>query len=209
MGDPLSIIGGFAAILQISATVVSYIKSVKGAAADRQRLLVGINATTALCQTLSDTAEIDIDPWMNTLNTLCQLDQGPVAQFTRNLTYLRQKLEPGKKTKYHLDEWFQSLKWPFDSEKVNEILEDIERQKSLFTLALTNDSLRLSRAILNETWHISNKIDDVRSGQKLQLQKIQEISTGIGSIRIHQAEEVGVPESQDTTFVLFSELQNM
>jgi hypothetical protein len=151
MADPLSIIGGFAAVIQISQVVVSYIKAATGAAGERQRLLVGIHATTALCQTLLDTAEIDADQWMHTLQSLSQSESGPLDQFKRNLEYLQKKPAPRKKPKSHLGALTSSLKWPFDQNEIREVVADIERQKSLFHIALTNDNLKLSMAILQTT----------------------------------------------------------
>ena len=61
MADPISIIGAIAAILDISKTVVSIIKSAKDSSSDRQKLLADINSTTAVCQTLKDYADMDAE----------------------------------------------------------------------------------------------------------------------------------------------------
>ena len=156
MADPLSIIGGIAAIVQISTAVVSLIKSAKDASSDRQKLLAEINATTALCQTLNDYVEINgIESWADTFRTLNRTDNGPLSQFKQCLEYLHKKLDTRGAT----------LKWPFNKQSVHEILSTIGRQKSLITLALTNDNLRLSTAIRDELQRIVRGVDGLRISQ--------------------------------------------
>ena len=156
MADPLSVIGGIAAIVQISTTVVSLIKSAKDASSDRQKVLAEINATTALCQTLNDYVEISgIESWADTFKTLNQTDNGPLSQFKQCLEYLYEKLNTKGAT----------LKWPFNKQSVQEILATIERQKSLINLALTNDNLRLCTAIHDELQGVVKRVDGLRISQ--------------------------------------------
>ena len=156
MADPLSIIGGIAAIVQISTTVVSLIKSAKDASGDRQKILAEINATTALCQTLNDYAEINgTECWAETFKTLNQTENGPLSQFKQCLDYLHKKLNTRGAT----------LKWPFNKQSVQEILLTIERQKSLINVALANDNLHLSAAIHNELKGVVKSIEGLRINQ--------------------------------------------
>ena len=156
MADPLSIIGGIAAIVQISTTVVSLIKSAKDASGDRQKILAEINATTALCQTLNDYAEINgTECWAETFKTLNQTENGPLSQFKQCLDYLHKKLNTRGAT----------LKWPFNKQSVQEILLTIERQKSLINVALANDNLRLSAAIHDELKGVVKCVEDLRISQ--------------------------------------------
>ena len=156
MADPLSIIGGIAAIAQISTTVVSLIKLAKDASSDRQKLLAEINATTALCQTLNDYVEINgIESWAETFKTLNQTDNGPLSQFKQCLEYLHKKLNKKGAT----------LKWPFNKQSVQDILATIERQKSLINVALTNDNLRLSAAIHAELQGVVSGVEGLRISQ--------------------------------------------
>ena len=156
MADPLSIIGGIAAIVQISTTVVSLIKSAKDASSDRQKILAEINATTALCQTLNDYVEINgTESWAETIRTLNQTENGPLAQFKQCLDYLHKKLNTRGAT----------LKWPFNKQSVQEILLTIERQKSLMNVALANDNLRLSAAIHDELKGVVKCVEGLRIGQ--------------------------------------------
>ncbi len=156
MADPLSIIGGIAAIVQISTTVVSFIKLAKDASSDRQKVLAEINATTALCQTLNDYVEINgIESWADTFKTLNQTENGPLSQFKQCLENLHKKLNTKGAT----------LKWPFNKQSVQEILATIERQKSLINVALTNDNLRLSAAIHDELQGVVKGVEGLRISQ--------------------------------------------
>jgi len=186
MADPLTIVGGIAAILQISSTVVNLIKTVKDASTDRQKLLAEIHATTALCQTLKDYAEMDAVPWTKTFQILCSSNNGPIEQFQASLGCLQKKLAPGDKEtssdevinahapavrKMNLKSWGRSLKWPFTKDEVREILADIERQKSLFSIALTNDTLRLTAAISKGITHIITGVDAIQENQQSEQRK--------------------------------------
>ena len=156
MADPLSIIGGIAAIVQISTTVVTLIKSAKDASSDRQKVLAEINATTALCQTLNDYVEINgTESWAETFKILYQTENGPLLQFKQCLDYLHKKLNTRGAT----------LKWPFNKQSVQEILITIERQKSLINLALANDNLRLSAAIHDELKGVVKSVEGLRISQ--------------------------------------------
>ena len=157
MADPLSIIGGVGSILQIASMVVSLVKAAKGAPSARQRLLSEINATTALCQTLRDCAEINAESWIETLRALNQNDISPLDQFRKSLEYLHRKLASESKTDNKLQAWAQKLKWPFTKSELLELVASIERQKALLSIALTNDNLRLSTAIRDETQRITRK----------------------------------------------------
>ena len=156
MADPLSIIGGIAAIVQISTTVVGLIKSAKDASSDRQKVLAEINATTALCQTLNGYVEIDgTKSWAETFKTLGQTENGALPQFKKCLEPLHAKLNARGAT----------LKWPFNRQSVQEILLTIERQKSLINVALTNDNLRLSTAIHEQLQGVAKRVNSLRISQ--------------------------------------------
>ena len=184
MTDPFTILGGFASVIQISEVVVDYIKAVKGANADRQRLLVEIRSTTLLCQNLVESVEVDADQWMPTLRILSQQESGPLGQFTKTLERLQSKLGPGKKAKGRLDNIVFALKWPFEQDEFREILVDIERQRSLFHLAMTNDNHKLALAILHTTQDVAETLKTIRADQKQQEQASRVLGENIKSIQI-------------------------
>ena len=167
MADPLSIIGGLAAVVQLGTQVASFIKLTKDATKVRRRLLSEINATSSLCQTLVDYAELDDadegERWKATFETL-DGPNGPVEQFRIILIRVTDKLAipTARPSLVH------SLKWPFSKSEVMELFADIERQKSLFTLALSNDSLRLSLAIREDVRSIAQKVASIQLQQEEQ-----------------------------------------
>ncbi len=209
MADPLSIIGGVASILQISSLVVSLVKAAKGAPNDRQQLLIEINATTALCQTLRDYAEINAESWIETLRALNQNDSPPLDHFRRSLEYLHKKLALESKTDNTLQVWAQNLKWPFTKSELLELVTSIERQKSLLSIALTNDNLRLSMAIRDETQRITRKLDTVKSTQEEQYNDMHLIATSVDSLHVHQqteAQKTQYREDQERKQILLAKL---
>ena len=209
MSDALSIIGGFAAVIQISQVVVGYIKAVKGANVERQRLLAEINGTAALCQTLQDTAEIDVEQWIQTLRVLSREETGPLCQFKRILEDLQRKLAPGRKPKSRFIVMIHDLGWPFKQDDFRNIILTIERQKSLFDLALTNDNLRLSMAILKTTQQMADTMEIVRVSQRVLEEKSHMIVESIESHHISHDEEMQrlqEIQAQDKKQALLSQL---
>lgn len=197
MAEPLSIIGAVASILQISSMVVKLVKGAKGAASERQMLLVEINATTALCQTLCDYIEIEGKPWTETLEILNQTDDAPLQQFRKCLEYLHKKMTSESRTDHMLQVWVQNLKWPFTKGEVLDLVASIERQKSLFTTALAKDNHRLSIAIRDETLRIARKLDAVQLTQKVQDHQAQQTAKTIDEIRLRQDIEDQKRQSQE------------
>ncbi|CAF9938308.1 MAG: hypothetical protein HETSPECPRED_001028 [Heterodermia speciosa] len=183
MAEPLSILGGFAAVIQISQVVVGYIKAVKGAKEERQRLLFEIRYTTVLCENLKDKADVDADQWMPTLRILSQEESGPLGQFKKTLDRLQSKLKSGSKSKGRLDNIIVALKWPFEQDEFREILAHMERQKSLFNLAMTNDNHRLALAILHTTQDVAKTLDTIRLEQTQQGQASHILGENIKSIQ--------------------------
>lgn len=146
MADPLSISASIIAVLQLTSVVAKYLKDVKGGAGDRLRLREEIRSAVALLEMLKDRIEDDDDEdegdggdmsaWRDSVQQLAVSD-GPLDQFKKSLERLVKKLVPTG-TFQNLK---KSLAWPFDKKDVDENLRSIERQKSLFSLALENDHL--------------------------------------------------------------------
>ena len=163
MADPLRIVGALAAVVQLGSQVATYIKAAKNATSDRLKLLSEVNATATLCQTLEDFVETDAsedsEQWKTTLETL-DVPGGPIEKFRTTLSLLEKRLAVSERR----PELLQSLKWPFSKTDVTETVADLERQKILFTLALTNDGLRLSHAIHEDVRGIAQGFNSTHSG---------------------------------------------
>ena len=185
MADPISIVGTIAAVIQISSAVVTLIKAAKGATSDQQKLLAEINATTDLCYALRTSAEIDTDGKMKTFQILCEGNNGPIHQFKALLDYLQRKLTPRQgqdrdqsncKTvpptrTTQVKSWLYDVRWRFNRAEIEDTLVQLDRRKSLFTIALTNDTLRLTAAIHEDLNHVSRDISDIRSHQENEQRK--------------------------------------
>ena len=136
--DPLGISASITALLQLTGTVIQYLNLVKGAPKDRQRLLSEVCNVSGMLYILEDQASHakQGDGWSLTF-LLLNGPNGPVEQFKTALERLEKKLEPDK----GLGKVFKAIAWPFQKEEITEILNVIERQKTLFNLARQNDHM--------------------------------------------------------------------
>ena len=138
MGDPLSISASIIAVLQLAGTVVQYFNVVKAASQDRQRILdelIGVSGALYLLK-----ARIEQSQWYSSGTlTVESLDgpTGPLDQCQIALERLAAKLAPG----HGIQKLGKKIAWPFQKAEINEILDVIERQKSLFIMALNHDHM--------------------------------------------------------------------
>lgn len=138
MADPLSISASIIAILELTGTVVQYVNDVKDASAERLRIRDQISSTSFLLYMLKDLIQQahSSEPWLSRVQSL-GVPKGPLEQFKSALEQLALRLAPPK----GLKGIGKALTWPFQREEIKEILITIERQKSLFDLALQNDHM--------------------------------------------------------------------
>src|ERR1700722_17660266 len=138
MADPLSMSGSIIAILQLTSTVVQYLNDVNDASEERLRIRDEISSASFLLYMLKDRAEQSYSgqAWLSTVRSL-SVPKGPLEQFKRALEQLESRLVPLK----GLKNIGKALIWPFQREEIKDILSTIERQKSLFDLALQNDHM--------------------------------------------------------------------
>lgn len=136
--DPLSAVGSIIAIIQLVGTVISYLDGVKDASEERTQLLVEISSVGGLLTTLRDLAVASEQEGtaMASAKSL-NVPLGPLAQFRLALERIAVVLAPNRGVK----KFGKSLAWPFKKGEVLELLGVIERQKTLFILALQSDNL--------------------------------------------------------------------
>ena len=136
--DPLSISASIIAVLQLTGTIIQCLNTVEGASKDRQRIFSELCNVSSMLYVLKDEAsqEQQSDAWSSTLLSLNGPD-GPIEQFKTALERLAKKLTPVK----GLKKVGQAITWPFQKEEIKEILDVIERQKSIFNLARQNDHM--------------------------------------------------------------------
>ncbi|KAI9762012.1 MAG: hypothetical protein M4579_000648 [Chaenotheca gracillima] len=179
--DPLSISASVSALLALSSTVIKYIADVRGASASSKKILVEISLTRGILESIQSSSDDA---------TLILLYE-PVHQYELTLNYLRDELAPRP---HRHKGAIQALEWPFKKDKIQEILTALERQKSLFILALQNDLRTLSSAIKQQQDGLVRQLEEVdrglrelRTGQEIQQlrlddQKRQEILSWISSL---------------------------
>jgi hypothetical protein len=139
--DPLSTTASVIAILQLSAKVVQYITTAIGATKDRKRLRDEVRACSNILQQLKDEADDSEEgkAWSETIKLL----EGPNAPLHR----LHMALDVIRIKLLSKDGIMKSLKWPFQDKEVHKFIEAIEREKSLLSLALENNSRKLLQEI--------------------------------------------------------------
>ena len=152
--DPLSLTASIIAVLQLSGTVISYLNDVKEASKDSYSILLEVSSVTGLLYTLRSLIETDKgDGYLDVARSLA-VPYGPLDQFKTTLEKLSKQLQPATGVRKAA----RVLKWPFKKEEVKELLSTIERQKTLFSLALQNDQVKLSRGIESDVVDIKRLV---------------------------------------------------
>jgi phage gp46-like protein len=126
------------AILQLSEKVIQYVRDVSGATEERRRLREQVRACSNILLLLRDGVE-DSDEgqaWAETVDMLAS----PLERLRRALELAAIRLHAKSSTK-------EKLKWPFKEKEVQKLIEAIESEKGLLTLAFENNSARLLQQI--------------------------------------------------------------
>ncbi len=139
--DPVTAVGLAAAIIQLmDATMmaIKYLNDVKDAPKDRSKIA---RDATSLMVLLTDlryrVEETDsTDPWFTGVRLL-GVDGGPLDQFKEALDDLARRLKP----KTGIKKLGKMLIWTLDKKNIDDILDSIERLKTLVTLSLGKDHL--------------------------------------------------------------------
>lgn len=136
--EPLGISASIVALLQLTGTVVRYLKEVKEAPKERSTILLEVSSASGLLYQLRDQAESaqGDDSCLRIFRSL-NTSGGPVEQFKTILENLASRLQPP--TGWHRAG--KALVWPFRKEEVKDLLAAIERQKIHFGLALQMDDM--------------------------------------------------------------------
>ncbi|KAI9794829.1 MAG: hypothetical protein M1816_002957 [Peltula sp. TS41687] len=164
MGEPLSTTTSIIAVLQLTVTVINYLRGVKDASQDCKRLIGEVSAIRGLLTTLNETvddAETSEEEWSSTIRLLAEQDS-PLHQLKTALQELALRLEGAGAAK-GLKKLSSSLQWPFKQGEVDKILKVIERQKSSLNLALANDHIALSQAIRDDTKAIRAEVSATKA----------------------------------------------
>ena len=142
--DPLSVTASVIAVLQLTQTAVSYLNDIKNASKDQRKYTVEASnifwLLTCLKNRLEDASDKDLEgPWYNTVRALA-VENGPLDQYMAVLERLVAKTRP----KDGAAEARYKLLWTFRSAEAAQILENIERLKTLIIIALEMDHLSVT-----------------------------------------------------------------
>lgn len=140
--DPLSLTVGMTALIGTTAQVVNYLNDVKDAPKERAKLASEVACLYPLLIQLKyrvDEAKAG-DKWYESTRTLLGGPNGPINHFGNALAELAGKLMPAA----GLKEFGRKLIWTLDKKECKDILDKIERLKTLIGLALQEDTLQVS-----------------------------------------------------------------
>ena len=142
MAEPLSIGASIIAVLQLTATVYKYVNCVKESSQERSRLRDGIASACTPLYMLRDRLD-EAGQDASLLSSVQSLggQNGPLDQFKKLLESLADRLASVDSKYRKLGGLRRNLGWPFRKDEVESILRAMESQKSLFHLALQNDTL--------------------------------------------------------------------
>ncbi len=139
--EPVSAAGLVASVLQIitaTAQTIQYLNDVKDAPKDRAKIAQEASnllvLLTSLRYRLDDASPTD--PWFARLLTLGG-PGGPLEQYGNTMEELAVKL----RAKSGIQSLGQRLIWTIDKKQIKDVLDRIERLKSLIGLALQEDNL--------------------------------------------------------------------
>jgi hypothetical protein len=154
MADPLSIASGIIAVLQLTSSVVKYLRDVNDSSGYRNSLLLELSGTNGILETLHELSQGagEDESFQSSLRLL----QEPL----RNYEALLKRLDAALAPAHGLKKVGKVFKWPFEKADVLEILAAIERHKALFGLALQADNIALSKAVKHELEGLRNHQKD-------------------------------------------------
>jgi hypothetical protein len=163
MADPLSIAASIITVIQVTDQVLTccytYVGRVKSATADIDR---AVQETSLLKGLLLNLYELAQDEPNNERLKSLVAPAGELSLCTEALKEIETKLQPGS-TKLTTK---QRLLWPFESKKLEEILERIRKQKPGLLLVLATDNLDVTRKIQNGVKDIQNSFESAQLHDK-------------------------------------------
>lgn len=189
MADPLGTAASIIAVLELAKSTAEYLRSVKDASKQCKSLLVEISSIRGILTELNETissAEDDNDSnddhdtqdqhtWSSTF-TILQESDGPLKILQEALEELDSQVRKTASAT-GIKKLKKSLLWPLNKDQTNDLLQIIERQKSLLALALENDHFLMSQNIQKEI---------VTTRKKLQstFEEVQKISKGLTQLEM-------------------------
>ena len=191
--DPLSLSASIVAVLQITGKLLSYLNDVRNTTKDQAQLAVEASNVYGLLASLRFRVEQSKahDPWLSAVHNL-GTENGPLDQAKEALERLVSKAEPCE----GIQRLGKQLKWKFEKSEMRDILNKIERIKTLVNIALTDDLFTLSQAMSKELSAIGKEISVVgegvialHGGQQMIGEGVLDINVGVTALNTGQQEE--------------------
>ena len=162
MADPLSIASGIMAVLQLTQSVVKYLRDVNDANSQKNGLLLELSATKGILETLHELSKSAEDD--KSLLSSFKLLKETLGNHEALLKRLDAALAPA----HGVRRLGKAFKWPFDKADVQDILISVERYKALFGLALQADNIALSKAVKEELGELRSRQKDEKMREIIQ-----------------------------------------
>lgn len=139
MAETLGVVSGIIAVADLTYRVLGYLKSIHDAGKNIQdyhrEAPIFAELLTSLAAHVAQSGGENSDPWFESVQTL---QRGPMQQYQRAVETFKEKVAPGAGL---FEKHTQRLTWKFVKDDVKEILEKMERLKSLIVIALQKDHL--------------------------------------------------------------------
>ncbi|KAI9779165.1 MAG: hypothetical protein M1839_007700 [Geoglossum umbratile] len=157
MADPISLAASIITIVHVADAVLTscyrFVGKVKSAAADIDRIIHEAGSLKVILLDLCDLADEGGSSLPN-LKALAE-PNGPLAVCSKALKELEAALAAAIKPLGGP----RKLLWPFQSKKVDEILESIRKQKPSLALALATDNIHATRAVQDGVKSIQQSLE--------------------------------------------------
>jgi hypothetical protein len=134
MADPLSMTASVVAVVQVSAIILKSLGDLKDTPHDLRRLRTEIDSLQGVLLPVLERLTRPEEEKLTTVQLLSA--QGPLEEFRMLLEHLKKKLAPVA----GLNKARRAVTWQFQKGEIRNILGTIERQKSLFVLALQTET---------------------------------------------------------------------
>jgi hypothetical protein len=135
--DGLSVAASIIAVVQIAGQVTTYLGDVKDAPRECEKCMIELsNSNILLLQLKARLGESSQGPWFAKVQAL-NLKDGPLDQYKRSLEDLLKKVKAPNK----MQKLMKTLLWSWIKEEVTSLLTEMERLKTLVSIALGMDHL--------------------------------------------------------------------
>lgn len=139
MAETLGVVSGIIAVADLTYRVLGYLKSIHDAGKNIQdynrEAPIFAELLTSLAAHVAQSGGENGNPWFESVQTL---QRGPMQQYQSAVKTFKDQVTPGTGL---CEKYTQRLTWKFVKDDVKEILEKMERLKSLIVIALQKDQL--------------------------------------------------------------------